>query len=330
MRAKCACLAVALALGLLGAPLAAEAQPGKVFRIGILATVSPGDPAGARLWEAFFQGLRELGYVEGQNIAVERRFSEGKAERLPDLAAELVRLKVDVIVAGGSPPPIAAKRATGTIPIVMTNQSDPAGSGLVASLARPGGNITGLSLLSPELVGKQLELLKEVIPRVSRVAVLRNPTNETHALSLKELEDAARSLRVQLQMFQARDPDEFDRAFVAMARERVRTLLILGDPMFFLHRTRIADLAAKQRLPTMAVAREFAEAGGLMAYGPNLSDLLRRAATFVDKILKGAQPADLPVEQPTKFELVINLKTAKALGLTIPPSILVRADHVIQ
>jgi putative ABC transport system substrate-binding protein len=319
--------------GLLAAPLAAEAQEqkaGKVFRLGILGTSPPTDPAAARLWGVFFQRLRELGYVEGQNLTVERRFSEGRAERLPDLAADLVRLKVDVIVAASGPAPLAAQSVTKTIPIVMTNQADPVGSGLGASLARPGGNITGLSLLSAEIVGKQLQLLKEVIPEVSRVAVLRNPTNKDHALLVKEVEAAARSLRVQIQTFEARGPEEFDGAFAAMTGERAGAVLVLGDPMFFLHRTRIADLATKQRLPAMFVQREHAEAGGLLAYGANLSDMFRQAATFVDKILKGAKPADLPVEQATKLELVINLKTAKALGLTIPQSLMLRADQVIQ
>jgi putative ABC transport system substrate-binding protein len=319
-----------LAGGLLAAPLVADAQSGRVFRVGILATGSSTDPSSVHVLGAFFQRLRELGYVEGQNLTVERRFAEGKYERFPDLAADLVRLKVDIIVAAGGLSPFAAQRATKTIPIVMTNQADPVGSGLVASLARPGGNITGLSLLISEIVGKQLELFKEVIPKVSRVAVLRNPANKTHALSLKEVEVAARSLRFQPQSFDARGSGEFDGAFAAMTRERAGALLVLSDPMFWFNRTRIADLAAKQRLPTMFAQREHAEAGGLMAYGANLSDTLRQAATFVDKILKGAKPADLPVEQPTKFELVINLKTAKALGLTIPPSLLGRADEVIR
>jgi len=319
-----------IAGGLLAAPLAAEAQPGKVFRVGILTTGSPTDPSSVHLLGAFFQRLRELGYVEGQNLAVERRFAEGKYERFPDLAADLVRLKVDIIVAAGGLSPFAAQKATKTIPIVMTNQADPVGGGLVASLARPGGNITGLSLLVPEIVGKQLQLLKEVIPRVSRVAILRNPANKTHAHSLKEVEVAARSLRVQPQTFEARGSEEFDGAFAAMTRERAGALLVLSDPMFWFNRTRIADLAATQRLPTMFAQREHAEAGGLMAYGANLSDALRQAATYVDKILKGAKPGDLPVEQPKKFELVINLKTAKALGLTIPQSVLGRADEIIQ
>jgi len=268
--------------------------------------------------------------VEGQNIVIERRYSEGRNERLPDLAADLVRLKVDVIVAAGTPPPYAAKRATTTIPIVMTNASDPVGSGLVASLARPGGNITGLSLLSPELAGKQLELLKETVPKVSRVAVLWNPANPVHTLILRQAEVAARSLRLQLQILEARGPNEFDSAFSAMTKERAGALLVLADPMFFGHRTRLADLAAKSRLPSVFLLREHADAGGLMAYGPSTRDNFRRAATYVDKILKGAKPGDLPIEQPTKFELVINLKTAKALGLTIPRFVLGRADEVLQ
>ena len=322
---------VALVLGIFAAPFAADAQqPGKVFRIGILGTVPPTTPEVSRIWEALLQGLRDLGYVEGQNIVIERRYSEGRNERLPDLAADLVRLKVDVIVAAGTPPPYAAKRATTTIPIVMTNASDPVGSGLVASLARPGGNITGLSLLSPELAGKQLELLKETVPKVSRVAVLWNPANPVHTLILRQAEVAARSLRLQLQILEARGPNEFDSAFSAMTKERAGALLVLADPMFFGHRTRLADLAAKSRLPSVFLLREHADAGGLMAYGPSTRDNFRRAATYVDKILKGAKPGDLPIEQPTKFELVINLKTAKALGLTIPRSVLGRADEVIR
>ncbi len=331
MRLRTLGLIVTLALGLLIAPLAAPAeQPRKVFRIGILGNVPLTDPEGVRLWGAFIQGLRELGYVEGQNITIEHRSSEGKYERLPDLAADLVRLKVDVIVAPAANPVFAAKQATRTIPIVMTGSGDAVGSGLVASLARPGGNVTGLSTLAPEIVGKQLELLKEIIPRVSRVAVLWNPTNQTHPLLLGEAKVAARSLGVQLQILEARRPDDFERAFAAMTRERAGALLVLTDGMFLLHLTRTADLAAKSRLPAMFALREQADAGGLMAYGPSLRDSFRRAATYVDKILKGAKPADLPVEQPTKFELVINLKTAKALGLTIPQSVLIRADEVIQ
>jgi putative ABC transport system substrate-binding protein len=324
-------LMVILAVGLLAAPLAAGAeQPGKVFRIGILSNVPLTDPEGARLWGAFIQGLHDLGYVEGQNITIVHRSSEGKYERLPDLAADLVRLKVDVIVAPATQNVAVAKHATRTIPIVMAGAADPVGSGLVASLARPGGNVTGLSVLSPEIVGKQLELLKEIVPRVSRVAVLWNPTNTSHPLLLREAKVAARSLGVQLQLLEARGPEEVESAFATMTRERASALLVLTDGMFLLHRARIADLAAKHRLPAMYGLREFVDAGGLMVYGASLRDNFRRAATYVDKILKGAKPGDLPVEQPTKFELIINLKTAKVLGLIIPPSVLVRADEVLQ
>ncbi|RPH54073.1 MAG: ABC transporter substrate-binding protein [Acidobacteria bacterium] len=274
--------------------------------------------------------LRDLGYVEGQNITIEFRSSEGKYERLPDLAAELVRLKVDVIVAPANENVVVARQATRTIPIIMAGSFDPVESGLVASLARPGGNVTGLSFRAPEIEGKRLELLKEIAPRVSRVAVLSNPTNRAIHSSLAEVEVAARSLRVQVQILEARGPDEFQGAFAAMTRERAGALLVFPDGMFLLHRTRIADLAAKSRLPAMYGVREFVDAGGLVSYAPSLRDNLRRAATYVDKILKGAKPADLPIEQPTKFELVINLKTAKALGLTIPQSLLARADQVIE
>jgi putative ABC transport system substrate-binding protein len=316
--------------GLFAAPLVAEAQPAKVFRIGILGTYPPTAPEFAHLWEAFAQGLRELGYIEGQNLVVERRFMEGRAERLPELAAELVRLNVSVIVAGGQLPPFAAKRATATIPIVITNFSDPVGLGLVTSLSRPGGNITGLALLTVELVGKQLQLLKEAVPRLSRVAFLINPGNPGAALQRRGAETTARSLRLQFQVLEARRPDELAGAFAAATRERAGAVLLPGDSLFFHQLRQIADLALKSRLPALFVPREFAEAGGLVAYGASVHELFRRAATYVDKILKGAKPGDLPVEQPTKFELVINLKTAKALGLTIPQSLLQRADQVIE
>jgi putative ABC transport system substrate-binding protein len=330
MRLRPVGLIVTLALGLLAAPLAAEAQQaGKVPRIGYL---SAGSPSGVpHLLEAFRQGLRELGWVEGQNIVIDYRYAEGRFDRLPDLAAELVRLKVDVIVAAATATSVAAKNATSTIPIVMIGVYDPVERGLVASLARPGGKITGLTFYTgPELVGKYLELLKEVVPKVSRVAVLWNPANPGHAAVLKEAEGAARALGVRLQTLEARVPQEIDSAFEAMIRERADALLVLPDPMPVTHRARIADLAAKTRLPTMFGYREHVDASGLMSYGVSLPDLWRRSATYVDKILKGAKPADLPVEQPTKFELVINLKTAKALGLTIPPSIRIRADQVIE
>lgn len=315
---------------LVAAPPNANAQqPPKVFRIGILGIYPPTSPEYAHLWNAFDQGLRELGYVEGQNIAVERRFMEGQAERLPELAAELVRLKVDVIVAAGQPPPVAAKRATATIPIVMTNFSDPVGLGLVMSLSRPGGNVTGLALLTVELVAKQLQVLKEAVPNVQRVAFLTNPSNPGAAFQLRDAETAARLLGLRLQALEARRTEELIAAFAAMTRERADAVLLPGDSLFFFLRTQIADLAIKHRLPTLFPPREFAEVGGLMAYGANIADLYHRAGAYVDRILKGANPADLPVEQPAKYDLVINLKTARALGLAIPPGVLIRADKVI-
>jgi putative tryptophan/tyrosine transport system substrate-binding protein len=297
-----------------------------VFRIGLLGSVPLSDPAAARLWGGFIDGLRELGYVEGQNVVIEGRFSEGRAERFPSLAADLVRLRVDIIVAAGPVAPLAAKQATNTIPIVMTNHGDPVGTGLVASLGRPGGNVTGLSILHPAVVGKQIEFLKQVVPRIDRVAVLANPGNPTRTRMLSEAK-AAIGL---LQVLDVRGPSEFDSAFSAMRANRSDALLILIDPMLFGERSRLADLAAKHRLPAVSGVREFADAGILMTYGATLSHLFRRAAIYVDKILKGAKPADLPVEQPTTFELFINLKTAKALGLTIPPSLLARADQVLE
>jgi putative ABC transport system substrate-binding protein len=269
--------------------------------------------------------------VEGQNIAIESRWAEGKYDRYPALAADLVRLKVDVIVAQGGAATQAVQQATRTIPIVMSIVLDPVGSGLVPSLARPGGNVTGTSFMGPDLVGKQLQLLKEVVPKVSRVALLRNPANPASALGLREAEATARALGVRLQALEARNPQEIDSAFAAMTRERAGALVIFPDPIFGNQRRQIAELAAKRRLPAIhGGLPEYAEAGGLMVYSPNILDLKRRAATYVDKILKGAKPADLPVEQPTKFELVINLRTAKAIGLTIPPSLLQRADQIID
>jgi putative tryptophan/tyrosine transport system substrate-binding protein len=304
-------------------------QAKKIPRIGFLASVSASSDAD-RI-EAFRLGLRELGYVEGQNVTIEYRWADGRFEQLPDLAAELVRLKVDVIVAVVTQASLAAKKATGTIPIVMVGVSDPVGSGLVASLARPGTNITGTSSMTAEIIGKLLELLKETLPKISRVAALWNPANPVfQALQLRETEVAARALGVQLQILEARGPDEIDRAFAAMVKERTKALLILGDPVFTSHRKRIADLAAKYRLPAVSGTREYVEAGGLMAYGPSFPDMHRRAATYVDKILKGTKPADLPVEQPKKFEFIINLKTAKQIRLTIPPNVLARADKVIR
>ncbi len=326
-------LLLLLALGLLAAPPTADPQsPGKVHRIGFLSPSSLSDPRTQRYFEAFRQGLRELGYVEGQNIDIESRWAEGKYNRLPGLAAELVRLKVDVIVTWAPPAIQAAKEATETtpIPIVMGGIIDPITTGVVTSLARPGGNITGLSNMTPELVGKQLEMLKEVVPKVSRVAVLGNPANAGNGPQMREAEVAARVLRVRLQFLEARDFEQIDSAFAAMTRERAGALIVLVNAMLADHRTRIADLAAKRRLPTVSGQREFAEAGGLMAYGASISDTYRRAATYVDKILKGTKPADLPVEQPTRFELVINMRTAKALGLTFPQTILIRAEEVIR
>ena len=322
-------LAVVLAVSLILAPLAAQGQQaGRVPRIGYLGTRTPSDFG----LDAFRQGLRELGWVEGQNIVIDYRFAEGRLDRLPDLAAELVRLKVDIIVAHSTPGAAAAKNATETIPIVMTVVGDPVGLGLIASLARPGGNATGLSfsVVGLEIIGKQLELLKETVSKIRRMAILSNAANPIQPLAIRDVNVAARSLGVQLQLLEVRGPNEFDSAFAAMAKERVGALLVVADSMFVFHRTRLADLAARSRLPAAYGWREHVEAGGLMSYGPSLRDLFRRAATYVDKILKGAKPADLPVEQPTKFELVINLKTAKALGLTIPPSLLQRADEIIQ
>jgi len=318
-------------LGVLAAPLAAAAQPpAKVPRIGFLSPSSPSDSRTQRNLEAFRQGLLKLGYVEGQNIAVEVRWAEGKYDRLPGLAAELLRLKVDVLVGVGDAALQAAKEATRTIPIVIAVVNDPVATGLVASLARPGGNITGLSIMAPELVGKQLELLKEVLPKVSRVALLWNPTNASNTPALREAEAAARALGVRLQPLEVRAPGGIDGAFAAMTRERAGAVIVLVDALLNEHRTRIAALAIKSRLPAVHGIREHAEVGGLMAYGASISDMYRRAATYVDKILKGAKPADLPVEQPMKFELVINLKTARALGLTIPRSVLSLADEVIR
>jgi ABC-type uncharacterized transport system substrate-binding protein len=327
-----AALTVVLALGLLAAPLAAEAQQAaKIARIGYLSINLAANP---HLREAFLQGLRDLGYVEGRDVVIEDRSAEGKLERFPALAAELVALKVDVIVtAGGPPAALAAKQATRTLPIVFAAAADPVTDGLVTSLARPDGNVTGLSILAPELVGKRLEQLKQAVPGVSRVAVLWQPGalgQRTEKDTLKGAEVAARALGVRLQFVEARGPEDFDRAFSDMTRARAGALTVLTGAMFFGERRRLVDLAAKNRLPAVYPWREFVDAGGLMAYGPNVADLYRRAATYVDRILKGAKPADLPVEQPTKFELVINLKTAKALRLTIPQSLLRQADQVIE
>ena len=316
---------------LFAAPLAAEAQQGaKLSRIGYLATSRGPSP---HLLEAFLQGLRDLGYAEGRNVVIDYRDAQGKLERFPALAAELVALKVDVIVAASTPQALAAKQATRTIPIVFTSSADPVGSGLVSSHARPGGNVTGLASLTQELVSKCLEQLKQAVPGVNRVAVLWNPGTRgerTEQDMLKDAQVAARSLGVRLHFFEARRPEDVDRAFSEMTSARADALVVLSSTMLFQERRRLVELAAKTRLPAVYPWREAVDAGGLMAYGANIADLRRRAATYVDKILKAAKPGDLPVERPTKFEGVINLKTAKDLGLTIPQSVQDRADDVIQ
>jgi putative tryptophan/tyrosine transport system substrate-binding protein len=308
-------------------PLAARAQQsGKLHAIGLLSVGS----MTTGVFAAFHDGLRELGWIEGKNLLIERRFAENRIERLPDLAAELVRLNVDVIVGFGTPPPLAAKRATTTIPIVMAAAGDPVGSGLVASLARPGGNVTGMSLMAPDLAGKRLELLKELVPRLARVAVIWNAANPYPALVFKETQAAGRTLGIEVQSLEVRGSNDFDGAFEAARRQRPEALITVEDPLTITHRKLIVDFTAEQRLPAVHGVREFVAAGGLLSYGASLDDLFRRAAGYVDKILKGVKPADLPVLQPTKFELVINLKTAKALGLEVPPMLLARADEVIE
>jgi ABC-type uncharacterized transport system substrate-binding protein len=315
-------------LGVLGAPLVAEAQaPAKVFRIGILSGASPTSPLGRPVWQSFFEGLRDLGYVEGRNVMFEGRYYGDSVERIPALAAELVRLLVDVIVAGAVPAPEAARRATSTIPIVMANHNDPVGSGLAVSLAKPGGNVTGMSMVSPELRIKQLQLLKEILPNLTSVAFLRNPAIP---LDLQDLKAAAHSLKLQVHVVEASAPNQLGDAFSDATRKRAGALIVLAGYMFWAHRTRLAALAAASRLPTVYLLREHVDAGGLMAYGVDLRDNYRRAAGYVDKILKGAKPGDLPIEQPTRFELAINLKAAKGLGLTIPPAVLARADLIVQ
>ncbi len=318
-------LVFVVALATFASPLGADAQPPtKVPRVGLLRTGSPPDP----FVESFRQALRDLGYLEGQNIVIEYRWAEGRVDRFPELAADLVRLNVDVIVAGGFPATRAAKQATTSIPIVMSATTDPVASGFIASLARPGGNITGSATLLSELAAKRLELLKEVLPKVSRVAVLYDPAGDP--IQLRESQAAARRLKVRLQVLEARVPEDLEGALKGARKGRAAALSVLASAFLSSQRARIVDLAAKDRLPAIYEHREFVETGGLISYGPNFRDLFRRAAAYMDKILKGAKPADLPVEQPTRFELVINLKTAKALGLTFPPSVLVRADQVIQ
>ncbi len=320
-------LAIALTLLLLAAPLAAEAQSAKVPRVGLLGLGSPGS---ASLFESLRQGLRERGWVEGQNIAFEDRTTVGQYTRLPDVAAELVRLKVDTIVTWGTTAALAARKATGTIPIVTTTGGDPIETGLAASLARPGGNVTGLTTSGSELIGKRIELLKEILPGLSRIAVLWNPESRTEPLSLRDAEAAARSLGLQVQPTEVRHPEGLEKAFASMAHKRAEALAPVSSNMFRVHRAKLVELAARHRLPAIFPDRASVEAGGLMSYGPDEKAIFRQLANYVDRILKGAKPGDLPIEQPTRFELVINRKAAKALGLTIPPSLLLRADQIID
>jgi putative ABC transport system substrate-binding protein len=312
------------------APLVQAQQSGKIARIGVIRPEKPDDAGAQRLIDAFRQGLRTLGYVEGQNIAFEIRWAEGKRDRLPELANELVRLKVDLIVTGGATATHAAKKATKMIPIIMANVGDPVGEGFVASLAQPGRNITGLSSISTDLAGKRLELLRETVPTASRVAVLWNANNPGDAREFKETDVIARALGMVLQSLEVRSSKDFESAFQAALRGRVDALIVQSDALIRSHRKRVIDLAADDRLPAIYVDEQFVNAGGLMTYATSMSDLFRRTASYVDKILKGAKPADLPVEQPMKFELVINLKAAKQIGLTIPPNVLARADRVIR
>jgi putative ABC transport system substrate-binding protein len=320
---------VAGTLSLFAAPLAAEAQQArKVHRIGFLGNSTA--PLEANLVEPFRQGLRERGYVEGQDVVIEYRWAEGKFERFPELVADLIRLPVDVIVTAGTSAALAVKRATKTIPLVMIAVGDPVGSGLIASLPRPGGNVTGLTSIAADLEGKRLELLRELMPGLSHVAILWNPTSPFSVVAEKEARAAARVLHLKSTSVGVRAAQEFDQAFEAIVKERPGSLLVLADRLFLHDRARLVAFTAQHRLPSMYAYRELVEAGGLMSFGPSYADMHRRAATYVDKILKGARPGDLPVEQPAKFELVFNLKTAKALGLTIPPSVLARADEIIQ
>ena len=321
-------LAVALLLGLVAAPPGVAAQPaGKVARVGYL-SMGASNPL---FIEAFRQGLREHGWVDGGNLVIEVRLAEGRQERLPDLVADLLRAKVDVLATGGTLASVAAKGATSTTPIVVIGVGDPVAVGLVASLPRPGGNVTGLSFTaSLETYGKSLELLREALPKARRVAVLSNPAHPLGARLIEHLRIAARSLGLQLLLLEARGAEDIDRAFATMAKERAEALLVLSDATFGVHRTRLADLATRHKLPSMHGYREFVEVGGLMSYGPNLEAVFRRAGSFVDRILKGAGPADLPVEQPTTLELVINAKAARAIGIVIPPALRQRADAVLE
>ena len=324
-------LLIALGAGALAAPLSSFAQPqGKIWRVGFLSARSRPDSLDSTDYGAFVRGMRELGYVEGKNLVIEWRFADGKLERLPGLAAELVQLKVDVIVAAATPATSAAQKATTTIPIVFGSAGDPVGAGLVKSLARPGGNITGLSNLNVDIGPKRLEMLLAIVPKLSRVAVLVHPDNPNHTTLLQNIQAAGQTRGVTILRAEARTPQEIDNAFSLIRQQNAGALLVSLDPLFQQQKSQIAELTAKHRLPSMTADRIYAEAGCLMSYGSSIADLFRRAATYVDKIFKGAKPADLPVEQPTKFELIINRKTAKALGLTIPQSLLIMADKVIE
>lgn len=323
-------LLVALGAGALAAPLAsfAQQQPARIARIGFLGNSTAA--LEANLIGPFREGLRDLGYVEGRNILIEYRWAEGKYERFPTLIAELTALKVDVIVTAGTPAALAVRKATTSVPLVMVAVGDPVGTGIVASLARPGGNITGLTSISPELEGKRLQLLKEVTPKLSHVAILWNPNNAFHVIELKQAQFAAQMLRIKLLSLGGWNEEGLEKVFTEIIRERPDALLVLADRLFLHHRARIMEFAAQHRLPGVYAYRELVEAGGLMSFGPSYAGMHRRAAYFVDRILKGAKPADLPVEAPATFELVINLKAAKALGLTIPQSVILRATQVIQ
>ena len=323
------CFLTTSVVGVLASTLPAHASQTKSYRIGVLENVQ--ESANAANLDAFRQGLRALGYVDGQNVAIEYRSADGRAERFSDLAGELVRLKVDVIVTRGTPAALAAKQATGTIPIVMASSGDPAAEGIVASLARPGGNITGLHMMGPPSLGsRRLQLLKELVPGVSRVALLWNPVSHYAPLLVRETERMGRAMRIQLQSVEVQRPEDLERAFEAIVLGHVDGLITVEDYLTLTERARIVDFAAMSRIPAIHGLREFADAGGLMAYGTDRRDLFRRSATYVDKILKGTRPSDLSVAEPTRFELIINLKSAKAIRLTIPPSLLARADQVIE
>ena len=320
-------------IGLLGAmvgsPLAASAQQrGKIWRIGMLEITAPG--VNAANLDAFRKGLRDLGYAEGQHVVIEYRSADGRSERFPSLAAEFVRLNVDVIVTRGTPAVMAAKNATATIPVVMAASGEPLRTGVVAALARPGGNVTGLSAITNELIGKRLEMLREVVPGIRRVGLLHNMSNPVAPRQWEELKAVVQALGIEPRLLDVRSPEQIEPAIVAAAAQQTQALVIGNDTVMHSNRGHVVELAAKHKLPATYYAREFVDAGGLMTYGVNYPDLYRRAATFVDKIFKGAKPSDLPVEEPTRFDLVVNLKTAKALGLTVPPTLLARADEVIE